>query len=69
MNHGAVISSDESLRILKNDLRKAALAKHAAQLAKATADERQKTIERIERDVEKELRLHKWQMDPGTLIH
>ena len=56
MTRAGIISRAESLRILKNGLYKAALEKHAAELAKATAEDRQKLLAQIDRDIEKELR-------------
>jgi hypothetical protein len=58
MRQVGIISRAESLKILKNDLRKAALEKCAAELAKATAEERQKILAQIEQGIEKELRRH-----------
>jgi hypothetical protein len=40
MKHAGIISRGESLQILNNDLRKAALEKHAGELAKASAEDR-----------------------------
>jgi hypothetical protein len=69
MNHGSIISRTQSLQILKNDLRKAALQKHADQLAKATIEDQQKMLAQIERDIERELRRHMRQVEPDGLIH
>jgi hypothetical protein len=69
MRQTGIISRAESLQILKNDLRKAALAKHAAQLAKATTEDRQKMLAQIDRDIEKELRRRMRRVEPGNLIH
>jgi hypothetical protein len=69
MKHGAIISRAESLQILKNDLRKAALEKHAADLAKATKEDRQEMLARIDRDIEKELRRRMRRVEPGNLLH
>ena len=61
-----IISRSDALGILKNDLRKAALSKHAAELANATQDERQKILKRIDRSIQKEL----WRrVELHTLIH
>jgi hypothetical protein len=57
------------LQFLKNDLRKAALEKHAAELAKATAEDRQKMMAQIDGDIEKELRRRMRRVEPGNLIH
>ena len=64
-----IISRAESLQILKNDLHKAALEKHAADLAKATAEDRQKMMAQIDGDIEKELRRRMRRVEPGNLIH
>jgi hypothetical protein len=69
MKHAGSISRAESLQILKNDLHKAALEKHAAELAKATAEDRQKMMAQIDRDIEKELRCRMRRVEPGNLIH
>jgi hypothetical protein len=69
MKHAGIISRAESLQILKNDLHKAALEKHAAELAKATAEDRQKMLAQIDRDIEKELRRRMRRVEPGNLIH
>ena len=69
MKHVGVISRAESLRILKNDLHKAALEKHAAELAKATAEHRQKMMAQIARDIEKELRRRMRRVEPESLIY
>ena len=54
---------------LKNNLRKAALEKHAAQLAKAKAEDRQKMLVQIDRDIENELRRRMRQVEPDSLLH
>jgi hypothetical protein len=69
MKRGAIISRSKSLQILKNDLRKAALEKHAAELAKATAEDRQKMLVQIDRDIETELRCRMRRVEPGNLIY
>ena len=69
MNHGAIISRNQSLQILRNDLRKASLEKQAAELAKATAVDRQKLLSRIELEVEREVRERARRIEPGNLIH
>jgi hypothetical protein len=69
MKHAGIISRIESLQILENDLRKAALEKHAAELAKAPAEDRQRMMAEIDRDIEKELRCRMRQVESGNLIH
>jgi hypothetical protein len=69
MKHAGIISRAESLQILKNDLRKAALEKHAAELAEATAEDRQKMMAHIDREIEKELRRRMRRVQPDSLIY
>jgi hypothetical protein len=69
MNHAAIISRGESLRILRNDLRKAALEKQAAELANAMAEQREKIITLIEQNIQKELRRRMTQAEPPSLVH
>ncbi len=69
MSHGAIISRAESLQILKNDLRRAALEKHAAELAQATAEDRQKILAQIDRDIESEMRRRIRNIEPDNLLH
>ncbi len=69
MKYAGIISRGESLQILKNDLRNAALKEHAAKLAKATAEDRQKMQAQIDSDIEKELRRRMRRVEPGNLIH
>ena len=57
------------MQFLKNDLRKAALEKHAAELAKATAEDRQKMMAQIDGDIEKELRRRMRRVEPHSLIY
>ncbi len=65
----AIISRDEALQILKNDLRKAAQEKRAAELAAATAEERQKIMQEIDREIKKELKRRMTWIEPDSLIH
>jgi hypothetical protein len=69
MTRAGIISRSESLRILKNDLRKTALEKHATELAQAKPADRQELINRIDRDIEKELRRRTMLVEPDSLIH
>jgi hypothetical protein len=69
MKQAGIISRAQSLQILKNDLHKVALEKHAGELATATAEDRQKMMAQIDRDIEKELRWHMRRVEPGNLIH
>ena len=56
MNHGSIISDAEALKILKNDLRKVALEKHASDLSSATSERRAEIIAQIEGEIEQEIR-------------
>jgi hypothetical protein len=56
MTNESIISRDEALRILKNDLRKLALEKHAAELNDATPERRSEILAQIDRGIEEELR-------------
>jgi hypothetical protein len=68
MNHAGIISRAESLRIVKNDLRKAALEKHAAELANATAEDREKLLAQINQEIEEELRRCLRRLEPHSQI-
>jgi hypothetical protein len=57
------------MRILANELRKTALQRHAAELSKATTEERQRILGRIEQDVRKELRCRLSRREPDSLLH
>ena len=69
MKARGIISRSQALQILENDLRKAALEKHAAESAKATAEARQKLLAQIDTDIAKELRRRRRQVEPDNLIH
>ena len=68
MSH-SIISDSEALQILKNDLRRFALEKLAAELNNATPERRLEIIAQIDRDIQKELRTRSVRIDPGTLLH
>jgi 23S rRNA-/tRNA-specific pseudouridylate synthase len=69
MRHAGIISRAESLQILKNDLHLAAMEKHAGVLVKATAEDRQKLMSQIDRDIQKELQRRMRRVEPDSLIH
>ena len=69
MKARSIISRGEALQILKNDLRKRALEKHAAELKDAGPDQRQEILQAIERDMEKEVRWRAQRPEPDNLIH
>ena len=56
MNRSSIISKRESLQILGNDLRRAALEKRAAELKDTTPEKRDTILAEIERDVRDEVR-------------
>ena len=66
MKHGSIISETEALQILKNDLRKLALQKHAAELNNATPERRTEIMAQIDRDIQSQLRQHT--RSPGYLL-
>ena len=68
MSH-SIISDSQALQILKNDLRRLALEKHAAELNDATPERRSEIMAQIDRDIQKELRKRSIRIDPGTLLH
>jgi hypothetical protein len=69
VKHAGIISRAESLQILKNDLRKTALEKHAAELAKATTEDRREMMAQLDRDIEQELRRRMTRITPDSLIY
>jgi len=68
MGH-SIISESQALLILKNDLRRLALEKHAAELNDATPERRSEIMAQIDRDIQKELRKRSIRIGPGTLLH
>ena len=56
MNRSPIISKRESLQILGNDLRRAALEKRDAELKDTTQETREAILSEIERDVRNEVR-------------
>ena len=60
MKSGAIISRRESLQILTNDLRKAALEKRSAQLNDANPAEREAILAEIDSELRKEMRRRRW---------
>ena len=68
MNYGGIISKAESLQILKNELRKAALERRAAELAKSTVEVRQEIMAQIDRDIEEELQQRRRQGVPDASL-
>ena len=69
MTSRSIISRGEALQILKNDLRKAALEKHAAELDKAAPERRADILSQIDRDIQKELRKRAIRIYPDILLH
>ncbi len=68
MSH-CIISDSQALQIHKNDLRRLALAKHAAELKDAAPERRSEIMAQIDRDIEKELGKWSIRTHPGTLLH
>jgi hypothetical protein len=69
MKTGAIISRAESLQILKNDLRKLALEKNAAELREASTERRDEILAQIEKDVQKEVRRRARMPNIDTLLY
>ena len=69
MKYEGSILRTESLQILKDELHKAALEEHAAELAMATAVERQLMMAQIDWGIEKDLRYRARWVEPETLIY
>ena len=65
----SIISNSQARQILKNDLRRLALQKHAAELKDATPERRSEIMAQIDREIQKELRKRAIKMAPGTLLH
>ena len=68
MKTAAIISRGESLQILMNDLRKAALEKRSAELDEASAEEREAILTEIDREVRREIRRRRWKFPMWTRI-
>jgi hypothetical protein len=60
MKPKAIISRGESLQILMNDLRKAALERRAAELGEASPEKREAILTEIDREVRREIRRRRW---------
>ena len=56
MKPSAIISRAQSLQILMNDLRKAALERRAVEFKDATSEQRETILAEIERDIHREVR-------------
>ena len=69
MKNQPIISDGEALQILKNDLRKLALEKHATELNNATPECKLKILAQIDRDIRKELRKRETRIYPDVLLH
>ncbi len=69
MTKQSIISRGEALQILKNDLRKLALEKHAAELNNATPERRSDIMAQIDREIRKELRRRRMRIYPDILLH
>ena len=69
MKPRAIISRAESLQILKNDLRKLALEKHAAELKEAGTERRGEILAQIEKDLQKEVRRRARMPDIDSLLY
>ena len=69
-----IISNSQARQILKNDLKRRAVERQAAQLQSADPEERQALMAKIDHDVEKEMRSRRWghlgsPSEGSSLIH
>ena len=64
-----MISKEESLRILENGLRRAALEEHSVELKEANADKRAEILAAIDREVRKEARRRAPINGPSPMWH
>jgi hypothetical protein len=64
----SIISDGEARQILKNDLRKQALERHAIELKAATTERQVAIMEAIDREIEKELQKWVWK-SIGDILH
>ena len=69
MKPEGIISRAEALQILKNDLRKLAREKRAAELEHASPDKRQEILAEIEQDIQKEVQRRAMRPDSDALLH
>jgi hypothetical protein len=69
MKPGAINSRAQSLQILKHDLCKLALEKHAAELKDASAEKRDEILAQIDRDIQKEMRRRASTPNLHTLLY
>jgi hypothetical protein len=69
MAHESIISEEQALQILRNDLRRIALEKRAADLTGAGPERRAEIMAQIEAEIEKELRLRARPTDRSFLLH
>ncbi len=69
MINKSIISDDEALQILKNDLRRRALEQRAAELNEATPERRSQIVAEIDLDIQKQIRKRVARIGRGTLLH
>lgn len=64
-----IISRAESLQILRNDLRRAALEKRAGELKDADGERRKAILAEIDHQIEKAMRGRRWKLGFGGMMH
>lgn len=69
MTPESIISADQALQILRNDLRRVAMENRAADLGGASPERRMEIMGQIELEVEKQLRLRTRPIDRSFLLH
>ncbi len=67
MSH-SIISDAEALQILRNDLRRLALEKYAAELKQVSATRKSQILAQIDREIQRELQKRSARRS-GTLLH
>jgi hypothetical protein len=69
MKGAGIISREQALRILKKDLRKAALEKRSVELSAANSEVRESILAQIEREIDHEIRKRARQFDHQDVLY
>jgi len=69
MMNGQIISENEALQILRNDLKRRALERHAVELNKGNPQKRAELIAQLDREVQEELRRREKRARTVPLCH
>jgi hypothetical protein len=68
MSQKPIISRAEALQILRNELRKAAVEKHASELRAASLAQRAKLLHDLDQQIEKDIKRRAFEGDPDNLL-